>query len=86
MEPDGTEAGAWEPLTVMVAVGAKGALLTFTVTLAEAGPLGPVQLKVYVAAEVRGPVVSEPEVGYPAPLMVQEVTLVELQVAVEAVL
>ena len=86
--PMATEAGVCEPLMVMVAVGAVGSLggLTPTVTLAEAGPYGPVQFKVYVAAEVRGPVVSEPEVGYETPLIVQEVTLVELQVAVEAVL
>ena len=55
---------------------------TLTVTLSEAKPVGPVQVKVKVLAEVRFEAVSEPEIDLEsdqAPEAEQELALVELQ-------
>jgi hypothetical protein len=79
--------GPSELLALISTVG--GGLPTFTVTLSEAEPPGPVQVKVYVRELVRLPVDSEPEVGLEpdqAPEAAQAVALVEVQERVAEVL
>jgi hypothetical protein len=63
-------------------------LATFTVTLSEAEPPGPLQVRVYVFDKVRFPVDPEPDVGFEpdqSPEAVQDVALVEVHESVEAV-